>query len=354
MTPDPKSLLASWLEIRATRTRPRARDIAAELGLSEAQLVASACGAAGSLGATRLEGDWADLLRRLPALGTFKTITRNEYAVIEVEGPYDQVSFEGKVGLSLGKLDMRIFLFDWTFGFVLDEETPRGPRRSLQFFNGAGIAIHKVYAVAGTDTAGLERLIGDFRAADQSPALAVRPPRPAATVRPDDAINVAGLRAAWASLQDTHDFFDLLKRFEVDRLQAMRLVGEPFVFASDTESLKRVLETSAGTGIPFMVFVGNPGMLQIHTGAVERVVEIPGWINVLDPTFNLHVRSDAIAHAYVVRKPSRDGTVTALELYAADGTLIAQLFGKRKPGIPESPQWREMLEAATRVPAVTA
>lgn len=353
MTPDAKTLLTTWLEIRSTRKRPRARDIAAELGASEAQLVASACGAEGPLRATRLEGDWADLLRRLPALGTFKTITRNEHAVIEVEGPYDQVSFEGKVGLSLGKLDMRIFLFDWASGFVLDEDIEAGVRRSLQFFDSTGTAIHKLYVIDGTDAAGLETLIGEFRSANQSPEQPVRGPRPAQAKKPDAEIDVAGLKAAWANLQDTHDFFDMLKRFQVDRLQAMHLVGEPFVFPVEVDSLKRVLETSAETQIPFMTFIGNPGMLQIHTGPVQRVVEIPGWINVLDPTFNLHVKSDAIAQAFVVRKPSREGTVTALELYAADGMLIGQLFGKRKPGIPESPQWREMLEAATNVPAAT-
>ncbi len=349
----PSALLSTWLETRARRPRARARDIATGHGISEAQLVASACGADGAITATRLAGDWRDLLSGLPALGAFKAITRNEYAVIEVEGAYDRVSFDGEVGLSLGQMDMRIFAFRWSMGFVLDEDTPAGPRRSLQFFDAAGDAVHKIYAIDGTDAAGLDALISAFRAADQSNGQRVAPPRPTPAPRPDEEIDLAGLRTAWAALEDTHDFFDLLQRFEVRRLQAMRLVGEPFVFPVGTESLKHVLEASAAQQTPIMTFIGNPGMLQIHTGIVERVVEIPGWLNVLDRKFNLHVRSDAIAAAFVVRKPSRDGTVTALELYAADGTLIAQCFGKRKPGIPEDPRWRELLEGATRIPAVT-
>ena len=56
----------------------------------------------------------------------------------------------------------------------------------------------------------------------------------------------------------------------------------------------------------------------------------------------------AIAEAWVVRKPTTDGTVTALELFDAEGEVIAQLFGKRKPGIPELEDWREIAAALPR------
>jgi len=51
-----------------------------------------------------------------------------------------------------------------------------------------------------------------------------------------------------------------------------------------------------------------------------------------------------IAEAWRVRKPTRDGMVTSLELFAGDDELIAQLFGKRKPGQEESKWWRALAE----------
>jgi putative hemin transport protein len=92
-----------------------------------------------------------------------------------------------------------------------------------------------------------------------------------------------------------------------------------------------------------MVFVGNHGMIQIHTGPVKTVRAMSPWLNVLDPGFNLHLRSDLVASAWVVCKPTSDGIVTSLELFDAEGESIAMLFGARKPGTPELAGWRGLI-----------
>jgi len=92
-----------------------------------------------------------------------------------------------------------------------------------------------------------------------------------------------------------------------------------------------------------MVFVGNRGMIQIHTGPVKTIRVMGPWLNVLDPDFNLHLRADLIASAWAVRKPTSDGIVTSLELFDAEGENIAMLFGARKPGTPELEGWRELI-----------
>src|SRR3546814_4658978 len=71
-----------------------------------------------------------------------------------------------------------------------------------------------------------------------------------------------------------------------------------------------------------MIFVGSPGMVQIHTGPVTTLKQVGPWFNVLDPGFNLHLRDGDITEAWVVRKPTRDGIVTALEVYDAEGRQI--------------------------------
>src|SRR5262245_47905157 len=99
-----------------------------------------------------------------------------------------------------------------------------------------------------------------------------------------------------------------------------------------------------------MVFVGNRGCLQIHTGEVHKIVPLGPWINVMDPGFNLHLRTDAVTEAWIVRKPTDDGIVTSLELFDANGETIALLFGARKPGIPEQDAWRERIAELELVP----
>jgi putative hemin transport protein len=188
-----------------------------------------------------------------------------------------------------------------------------------------------------------ERLVRDFTHRDQAPGERVEA-RPAASIpRADAAVDVEGLRRAWAAMKDTHEFFGMLKQFGAARTQALRLAGPDFARRADKDATRRVLEAAAAEKTEIMVFVGNRGCIQIHTGPVANVRPMHGWLNVMDPGFNLHLREDRIAESWVVEKPTADGVVTSVEIFDADGETIALLFGKRKPGIPESGAWRELV-----------
>ena len=67
---DADALRSAWQAIKA-QGGTRARDAARSLGVSEAALVASECGGA----ATRLEGDFRNLLARVPSLGRVMALT---------------------------------------------------------------------------------------------------------------------------------------------------------------------------------------------------------------------------------------------------------------------------------------
>lgn len=329
-------------ELRAAEPALRARDVAARLGISEGELVALGCGTAGTL---RLKADFPALVARLPELGEVMVLTRNESCVHEKVGRFDKVSVEGHVGLVLDPdIDLRIFYHHWATAFALREETRDGPRRSLQVFDIDGTAVHKVYLRPGSDIAAFERLAADFTAEDQARAQAVTALPPPKAARPDAEVDVDGFRTAWRNLQDTHDFFAMLRQFDVLREQSLRLIGDEFARALDPTAPRALLNAAAATKLPIMIFVGSPGVIQIHTGEVANIVEMGPWINVMDPGFNLHLRLDRVAAAYVVRKPTRDGIVTSVELFDPEGGLIAMLFGKRKPGEPELQGWRDLVD----------
>lgn len=92
-----------------------------------------------------------------------------------------------------------------------------------------------------------------------------------------------------------------------------------------------------------MIFIGSRGCIQIHTGKVKKLLQTGPWFNVLDPEFNMHLREDAIADVWLVKKPTEDGFVTSLEAFDTAGMLIVQFFGKRKPRIPEREDWRQVI-----------
>lgn len=344
----PLALREAWDQVRRTQ-KLRARDAARALGVSEGELVASEVGTS----TTRLAGDPREIMKRVPELGTVMALTRNEHCVHEKVGPYLDVSANGMVGLVLGELiDLRVFFMHWAHTFAVTTTTPHGEQRSLQFFDKHGDAVHKIIQRAETDLTAWDRLVADFRSEDQAPGITTEPrPAPAAE-KPDAEIDVAGFRTAWSAMTDTHEFFPLLKKFKVARTQALRLADPQFARPVSTDAFAWTMHTVRDSGVPIMVFVGNPGMIQIHTGPISNIKVMDRWFNVMDPDFNLHMQEPSIASAWVVRKPTADGIVTSLELFDTSGENIALIFGKRKPGIPESEAWREVVaQIATSEPA---
>jgi putative hemin transport protein len=345
---DPTALATAWKGYRDANPKARVRDAATALGVSEGELVATGVGTT----ATRLRPEWKDLIEAMPALGTVMALTRNEYAVHEKTGRYDEIQVNERGGVTLAPdIDLRLFFNRWRHGFAVSEPTQDGPRRSLQMFDADGTAVHKIFLKPASEAAAYEALVARFKAADQSAGVPVEPSPKPASERSDSEVDTADLHRRWLALQDTHDFFPLLRDFKLGRTQAFRLVPDDLARQVPNGSFSRALELAAADGLPIMVFVGSPGCIQIHTGPVSTVKRMGPWQNVLDPTFNLHLREDGIATCWHVRKPTRDGWVTSVELFDAAGQQIAWMFGKRKPGQAEDNAWpslalRAVAEAA--------
>src|SRR5262249_62271019 len=112
---------------------------------------------------------------------------------------------------------------------AVSEAIPAGARRSLQFFDAHGTALHKIYALPETDMAAFDALVARFRADDQGPGATVAPAAKAAikTAAAEAApLQAVTLQQAWDALQDTHDFVPMLRRLDVARLDPLRPAGE--------------------------------------------------------------------------------------------------------------------------------
>jgi len=331
------SLKERYEQLKAENPKQRIRDAAKQLGASEAQLVASGVGTA----ATRLEGNWQELLQEVITLGKVMALTRNDDAVHERKGIYDNITFQGPVGTAVNPdIDLRMFMMHWASAYAVNEND----RLSIQFFDKAGDAVHKIYCTEDSNIEAYHALVKKYTAAEQTIGLEVTPYPAKAAEKPDTEIDADGFREAWKNITDSHQFFGILGKFGVSRLQAMRLAPEGFVEKVPNDISRKALIAAAERQVPIMVFVGNRGCIQIHTGKVKKVMEAGPWYNVLDPDFNLHLKETAIAHSYIVKKPSEDGTITALEIYDEQGEMIIQFFGKRKPGIPELEEWRTLVQ----------
>jgi len=344
-------LAARWAALREAKPQLRNRDAAAELGVSEAELIASRDDA----GIFHLRPDWLALFEALPRLGRVMALTRNENVVHERHGTYEPASFNGMVGLVLGPdIDLRIFLKAWKFGFAVEEQSRRGLLHSLQIFDRSGVAVHKIYAGEGTDMAAWRDLTVKLRAEDQAATLDIAAPTVQAAPRDLASIDAVALLNGWENLRDTHEFIGLLNKNDAQPTQAFRLAEGRFTRRVGNNAVRQLLNHASQERLPIMVFVGNQGMIQIHTGPVARIEVMGAWLNVLDPDFNLHLREDRIGEVWHVEKPTSDGIVTSIEVFDAGGERIATFFGKRKPGEPELEGWRSLAASLPSLSSIEA
>lgn len=300
----------------------RARDFAATHNLTEAELVAA-------MGGLRIDPHPDRIFPQLEALGEVMALTRNDSAVSEIVGTYTDFHPGDRASMVTGpRIDMRMFPAHWVHAFAVEE----GAKRSLQIFDAAGRAVHKVHLREGSDVAAFHALVAALRRPDASVA-----PEPAPQDDPPqaDPTRADALRHGWDAMTDTHQFMKLTRDLKMNRLGAYRVAGAPYAVPLPPDAVTRMLEQAAARQLPIMVFVGNRGCIQIHQGPVMNIKAMGPWINVLDPGFDLHLRQDHVAEAWCVTKPTRRGPAISVEAFDAKGALIAQVFGARRDGRPD-------------------
>ncbi|MEM6784926.1 MAG: ChuX/HutX family heme-like substrate-binding protein, partial [Bacteroidota bacterium] len=226
--PAATDLAARWAAHRAEHPGIRIRNAAADLSVSEADLLATNLGQ-DDLNAEhtiRLDGGWGAMLHEVEAMGTVMALTRNEACVHEKHGVYRNVKLfdSHAMGLVLDEdIDLRLFLGRWRYGFAVAtpfDGAKDGLRRSLQFFDAHGMAVHKIFLTRKSNVEAYEQLVGKYRHRDQHEGIEVEPPFVPEPATPDAEIDRAAFLQAWAELKDTHDFFPLLMKHGVGRTQA--------------------------------------------------------------------------------------------------------------------------------------
>ena len=330
--------------IRAAITdnpKTRERDLAAQLGVSEAQLAASRVGS----GVTRINPSPDALMPAAELLGEVMALTRNDSCVHEKVGHYANYHSGDHACMVLNEeIDLRIFPKHWVSAFAVEKETDRGLRRSLQVFDAAGDAIHKIHLRDGSDLEAWERVTRSLALEEQSDTLTVaeRAPVEEAKSRPD---KLDQLHDEWRKMTDTHQFMRICSKLKMNRLGAYRIAGAPFVHRLAPAAVDTMLEGVRDREIAFMFFVGNQGCIQIHSGPIHTLKGMGPWQNILDPGFDMHLRSDHVAEVYAVEKPTQRGPALSVEAFDARGYLIFQAFPIGREGRDTRPQWREIVSA---------
>jgi putative hemin transport protein len=307
----------------AENSKMRARDLADQLGIAEAALLAAQ-------GARRITGAPDAIMPALTACGPVMGLTRNRSVVHEKVGVYENYHPGDHAAMVLtADIDLRIFQSHWVHGFAVTTETDSGPRHSLQVFDAAGDAIHKVFSRDGTNMVAFEVMMGNLATGETSDSIELSARAAVETAKAD--VNKADiLRKEWNRMTDTHQFMRLTSKLKMNRLGAYRIAGAPLVKALAPLALNDALVALGQVDTEVLLFVSNRGCIQIHTGPLNAVKSMGPWQNVMDPDFNLHLRTDHVAEVWAVEKPTKRGFAISIEAFDQHGALILQMFGRRK------------------------
>ncbi|MEM9583030.1 MAG: ChuX/HutX family heme-like substrate-binding protein [Pseudomonadota bacterium] len=317
----------------------RERDLAEQNGFSEAQLVAAFTGER----ITRINAHPDRVIGAAQLLGDVMALTRNASCVHEKNGIYDNYHSGGHACMVLThEIDLRIFPSHWQHGFMVEKETDTGLRRSLQVFDAAGDAVHKIFLRNDDHQQTWDGLKSSLAEKNQSQMLQVEPRKPVEVPKSDPA-KLDILRKEWARMTDTHQFMRLTSKLKMNRLGAYRIVGPPHARPLAPVAVDDMLQKLSDSDIEVMVFVGNKGCIQIHNGPIETLRPMGPWQNVMDPDFNLHLRADHIAEVWAVEKPTQRGPAVSVEAFDKDGMLIFQVFGVGKENNDHRPEWTKLV-----------
>jgi len=335
--------------------RARHREIAEGLHISEGELIAAHTGvqvgaeATALMRATRLQPRWADVLTALTSVGEVMALTRNASCVHEKDGSYAAVTDAVAIADTINHaqdaivrgthIDLHCHFTQWQHGFAVEESGEKGVQRSLQFYDATGTAVHKVFCRPQSDLSAYLALVEQFAHTDQQPGIVVQPLSTAEHVT-----DFAAFLAAWDAVNDARDLHKLLAQSRGAALPYLQQMRAESVQAVPVNAARTLLENAATEAVSVLILVGNAGVTQAHQGAVDKVVVMGPWLNVLDPGFNLHLREDHIASAWVVVQSSVQGMFSALTLLDQSGALIALFAADGEPGKPETGAWAALID----------
>ena len=335
------AIIEAFDAVRAAQPQLPALEIATRLSISEGELQAARLGR----DVWTLPLSPSDIAAYLPQLGRVKALTRSRLAVLEQTGDYPELSGGPHTGLLLdpGGLDLRLLYTHWHWACLIRDPQPSSSaeqppwRWSLQIFNQHGCAVHKCFAVENP----LPRSWGTLAALGtrDTPAFTQSMPRPQRPLP-----EIPTLASEWGEMRDVHQFFTLLQRHHLERLEANQLMKGRFTRALPAHSLETVLQQASQRTLPLMLFVASPGCVQIRTGRLPAPQRARGWLNLFGEQFTLHLDDTAIDQVWQVSKPNRDGGVTSIEAFDAKGSLVLQLYAERQEGHAERREWRQLLD----------
>lgn len=281
-------------------------------------------------------------LTDLKDCGPMISRTNNQAVHQKSRGIYMNAAFHGPTGIVRGPgVDLRLWPAHWD---KIEVIPPQGPVNHwlIQIHDSHDCLIHEIQTTEQSRIPEFEHMLKEHALTTQShsPKASPAPPIP---LKAPGAEEAKALLYRWSNLRNTHEFAPMLRELGLHRLSAIQAVIGDFARKVEKRSARLLFQEVKKIGLPIMVFSGNSGCLQIFTGKVQEWSLEDQTLTLGSGDHEILIQETQISFSYVVRKPTTEGLVSSLELFDAQGDLIAQIFSARNPKSRESEEWRNLL-----------
>lgn len=288
-----------------------------------------------------LTGDMTALLTELKRIGDVSVLSGNEAVMHLSTGSYERFKGSDGRGLITSKgIDVRLSPGQWPYAVAVLPASGSVP--GFIFFNSAGIPVHRILLTETSNVAEFDAITAQFKG--EVPALALKPVEQPETVAPTEETKAA-LLEGWRKMQDTHEFSGLLNTHKVSRIDAARIAEGEFTAQLDPAAYDVLFEQLMKQEAAIMFFAMNDGCVQISTGAITEINRTRGMLQLAEDDSRTLVSLPRVAQVWRVSKPTERGLIHSLELYDANGQILALLFGSEKGDSTSIVKWKDLLFA---------
>lgn len=291
-----------------------ARESAKKMGISEAEYVSIS---AGNQQIQSLDSEkTADILADIQSLGEVMALTRNEGVVLEHNGIYENCETKDEyVVFNSSNINLRLRFTNIKFIFAVNENG----RSSLQFFDKFGEAAHKVYVNDKSNKNAYQNLLDKYQQPNAKTPIEVEN-KESILIKGINESNKKQIIKEFKAIDDVHKIKFLPKQHQTTIVNIYEIIDD--VIKLDNTILESFLKKASNSQLPLMMFASNNSVTQIHNNTIDKIVKTGSWINVLDPTFNLHANLDLISYSFLVVKYYDNTPTYSLELFDKEHTAL--------------------------------
>ena len=269
----------------------RIRDAAAQLGVSEAELLSTEINNE-STAYLKID-DMSKFFNSLSSMDRIMFLIRNNHVVHEKTVDCQDISIDVDFIYIKNKTKDILLKFDLiSLSHVFFQKKMHSGRqlRSFQFFNNNGDSVLKVYLKGKTEQEFDEiahKYISDYR----------------------------------YELQKMNgDFLPLNIVLDIPLLDESSILKEESILNSNT--LRKLLNKASDTQKPIQIHGLGLNAIQYHRDIVEKIVDYGPWLNVIDKNFNIHILEKGISKTILFKYSQNNKEVYSIECFDSNNNHL--------------------------------